>query len=50
MNRALSRAMEDLERLQAARKARESAAADPSADAEQPPVEAVNATAGESGA
>jgi len=50
MNRALSRAMEDLERLQAARKARESAAADPSADAEQPPVEAVNVTAGETGA
>jgi hypothetical protein len=50
MNRAMSRAMEDLERLQAARKARESAAADPSADSEQPPVEAVDATAGESGA
>ncbi len=50
MNRALSRAMEDLERLQAARRARESAAADPTADTEQPPVEAVDATAGESGA
>ena len=34
MNRALSRAMEDLERLQALRKARESEAVDPSADTE----------------
>ena len=49
MNR-LSRAMEDLERVQSARKARESAPADTSADTEQPPVEAVDATAGESGA
>jgi len=36
-NRALSRAMEDLERIQNARKARESAAAANSADTEQPP-------------
>jgi hypothetical protein len=50
LNRALSRTMEDLERLQAVRKARESAAVDPSADTELPPVEAVDATAGESGA
>jgi len=36
-NRALSRAMEDLERIQNARKARESAAAANSADTEQQP-------------
>ena len=49
-NRALSRAMEDLERVQAARKSRESAAAVTSADEEQPAPEAVDAVAGKIGA
>jgi hypothetical protein len=50
-NRALSRAMEDLERVQATRKARESAAAVTNTDSEQqPPVEAADAVAGKSGA
>ena len=49
-NRALSRAIEDLERVQAARKARESAAAGTSADEKQPAPEVVGAAAGKSGA
>ena len=50
MNRALSRAIADLERVQTARKARESAAAAASADAKQPPAQAKDATASNSGA
>jgi hypothetical protein len=46
-NRALSRAMEDLARVQAARRARESAAAITSTDAKQPAAE--GAVVGQSG-
>jgi len=48
-NRALSRAMEDLTRVQAARRARESAAAVTSTDAKQSAAEAADAVVGKSG-
>jgi len=48
-NRALSRAMEDLARVQAARRARESAAAITSTDAKQLAAEAADAVVGQSG-
>jgi len=45
MNRALSRTLEDLDRVQIAQKARESAEVVTGPDREQPPAESVNATA-----